>query len=216
MINKVSCICVTYNRYNNLRVSIHAFLKQTYMNTEMVIIDDSTKLIPKDILELIRGNTHIQYIKTKQKHSIGFKRNKAVCLSTGDYIAIWDDDDIHFHDRITRQMKNIKKKNYDISIISHNVLYYFPITNVFKRISRSDHNNWWYNGITCPSMIFKKKIWDTNKYENINKHEDYLFLKNLPRRTTIHNDTSRHNPYFAYTVHKKGISLIYSYLTSIH
>lgn len=210
--NLISCICVTFNRYNNLRFTINAFTNQTYLYKELVIIDDSTNRIPKDIEELIKQNNNIKYTKLIKRESIGYKRNKAVCLSTGTYIAIWDDDDIHFENRLTRQMKHIQKKKSDISVVSHNVLYYFPLEQKFKRIPRKDHDNWWYHGITCPSMMFKKKLWYTTKYPNINKHEDLYFLKNLPHNTVIHTDTSKHNPYFAYTVNNDGVSLISSYL----
>jgi len=210
--SKISCVCVTYNRYTNLYASIIAFLNQSYKNKELVIIDDSTNNLPTKIYNIITNNFDvIKYKKLNKKCKIGTKRNKAISLSTGTYIAIWDDDDIHLEHRLQQQVDNLVCSNCDLTVVSHNTLYYFPEHNVMKRIPKIIHDRWWYKGYTCPSMVFKKSVWFKNKYPNVDVNEDYIFLKTLPKNASIHVHKSLKNPFFAYTVNKKGASSFYSY-----
>tara|TARA_Y100000389_G_scaffold200308_1_gene240432 strand:+ start:16549 stop:17208 length:660 start_codon:yes stop_codon:yes gene_type:complete len=202
----VSCICVTQDRYDLLFKSIEQFLDQTYKNKELIIVDDSISSIPNRVKQLIQNhNICILYIRLNTKKTIGYKRNKAISLSKYSYIAIWDDDDIHYKNRLTTQMKYFNTNQHCDMVVSNasSTMYYISALKKYIRIPRDIHNQWWYQGYTCPSMIFKKKLWNVNKYKHINKHEDYYFIKSLESNNNI---CITKQTIFAYHIHPNNIT----------
>jgi len=217
----VSCICVTYNRYDQLRTAIDAFLKQTYAPKELVIVDDSTDAMPIEVNQLLAANKRsIKYVRLAKRRTIGYKRNKAISSSTGDVVSIWDDDDIHFPSRLDVQVRTLVQQHRpcDITLVGHRALYHLPSTpskhlpNVCRRIPKHVHDAWWYKGYLCPSMTFRKRLWtELGGYRHVNKHEDYHFLRKAEQaNAVIHVSTKSH--FFAYTVHPGGVSSMHAYL----
>lgn len=218
--NKISCICVTRNRYPELQGCVEAFLNQTYTNKELVIVDDSRKRhFPKWLQEIIMKHpSTILYKRLNNVTAIGTKRNKAISLASGTYVAIWDDDDIHFSTRLEKQMSHLLRNKADVTMTAHNTLYHFADHGrVLQHIPKSMHDGWWYKGYMCPSMIFKKSLWERHKYRPVNKHEDYHFIQQIEKHPCNANiyvhESFRTTPFFAYTIHKRNISRAHDYIT---
>lgn len=202
----VSCICVTHNRYTLLFKSIRQFLQQTYSHKELIIIDDSTTNIPTSLQHLIHEHVScIRYIRLRTKRTVGYKRNKAISVSKYKYIAIWDDDDIHYKNRLAIQMNYLKtNRSCDMVVAdASSTLYYLSILKKYIRLPLDKHNSWWYKGYTCPSMLFKKTLWNVTKYKHINKHEDFFFIKSFETTSTI---CITKQTVFAYRIHSTNIS----------
>lgn len=99
----VSIITVTYNRAKYLDLAVQSVLNQTYQNWELLIVDDgSHKPEAIAVLEKYanydpRIQVHLLYTNYGDSQ---FGRNYAIAKAQGDFIAIFDDDDIMFPTRI--------------------------------------------------------------------------------------------------------------------
>jgi glycosyltransferase involved in cell wall biosynthesis len=215
---KITCICVTRNRYPELMRCVNAFLKQTYPNKELVIVDDSVRYAPPSLRNVLtKHQSTIIYKRLNRVTTIGTKRNKAISLASGMYVAIWDDDDIHFSTRLERQLSHLLRNEADATMTAHNTLYHFADHGrTLQRIPRSVHDAWWYKGYMCPSMLFKKSLWEQHKYLPVNKHEDYHFIKRIEKRpcnAKIHlHQSLKTAPFFGYTIHKRNISGAHAFI----
>ena len=78
----VSCIMPTKDRRKFIPNAIEYFLKQTYKNKELIIIDDGLDKVE----DLIPDNKIIKYIYLDIEQSIGAKRNYANSIASGDII----------------------------------------------------------------------------------------------------------------------------------
>jgi glycosyltransferase involved in cell wall biosynthesis len=123
----ISCICITAYRPDLLIKSIIMFEQQNYPNLELVIsypIEDieSNKII-KHVL--YSTSTRILNIYREGCESIGKARNDAITKCKGDYIAIWDDDDIYQYHRIADQFNllNGNGRYFDASLLTNIILY---------------------------------------------------------------------------------------------
>ncbi|MDX2253292.1 MAG: glycosyltransferase family A protein [Nitrospira sp.] len=89
----ISCLCITQpGREEFLKQAIACFNEQTFPDKELVIVED-----PKTGITL------------------GELRNLAVAKSTGDMLAVWDDDDLSDPGRLECQFEATK----DISLFEH-------------------------------------------------------------------------------------------------
>lgn len=212
----VSCICVTFNRYDRLRTAIDAFLKQTYVPKELVIVDDSTDPMPIDVERVLAANKRsIKYVRLRKRRTIGYKRNKAISSSTGDVVSIWDDDDIHYPSRLDVQVRTLVQQHpsCDITLVGNRALYHTTVhSKRVGRIPKHVHDAWWYKGYLCPSMTFRKRLWvELGGYRHVNKHEDYHFLRKAEQANAVIHVSTKSN-FFAYTVHPGGVSSMHAYL----
>ena len=86
----VSCICLTYGRFEVLEEAIYSFLQQDYAGQkELIVLNDyAGQTLQFDHHEVQVINCPIRF------RTLGEKRNAAVALASHALIFLWDDDDI--------------------------------------------------------------------------------------------------------------------------
>lgn len=161
----ISCICITENRPEMLFKSILSFAQQTYENKELVIsypkTDEKTRLLVNYFLEN-KGISLIS-LERKENESIGKARNKAIANSNGEYICIWDDDDIFHEVRIAEQYNALLTNNdqFQASVISQIFLYH-----IFNLTAYVSFPSYWACTLLCKrEYILNNLCSDTDQFE---------------------------------------------------
>lgn len=155
----VSCVCCTYDRPKLLAEAIQCFLDQTYENKELIVLNDN----PNARYHLDKEYPNVRIINAPQRFpSLGQKRNAFKQLIKGEYVCIWDDDDLYGFNRITDSVKHFDSK-YDMlkpsmSLVSVNNANYEIRSNVF-------------HSATCVKASTYRRI----KYRNMSVGEDLAF-----------------------------------------
>jgi glycosyltransferase involved in cell wall biosynthesis len=108
---RVSCICPTYGRppdYQHLlEEAIAAFLRQTYPNKELIVVNDCSAQ------ELICDAPGVRVVNMPERFpSLGDKYNAAIALSTGELLAPWEDDDISLPWRLSLSVERLGEADY--------------------------------------------------------------------------------------------------------
>jgi glycosyltransferase involved in cell wall biosynthesis len=100
----VSIIIPTYNRGNFLYETVRSVLEQTYLNLELIIVDnhstDNTDRIIKEFNE-----SRIKYFKNHNYGIISVNRNFGIRCAQGDYVYFCDSDDLWEKDKLSTQLK---------------------------------------------------------------------------------------------------------------
>lgn len=102
----VSVVLCTYNGEKFLYPQIDSIIAQTYLNLEIIIVDDaSSDNTPFILEEYSRKDSRVKYHINSA--NIGYNKNfeKAFSLASADYIAISDQDDIWESNKIELMMK---------------------------------------------------------------------------------------------------------------
>jgi hypothetical protein len=107
----VSCISSTYNRAPNhqylVEEAIESFLRQTYPNKELILMNDCPGQ------ELVCDAPGVRVINVPERFSnYGDKLNAAIALSRGELIAPWDDDDINLPWRLALSVQRLGDADY--------------------------------------------------------------------------------------------------------
>ena len=106
---KVSIIIPCYNREKFIEETIQSALAQTYPNTEVIAVDDSstdsTRLVLEGFRDSITILEHLGYQNRGQSASI----NLGIKCSTGKYISILDSDDLFAPNKIEAQVSFLEK-----------------------------------------------------------------------------------------------------------
>ncbi len=100
----ISVVMANYNTPEQyLRPAIESILKQTYTNFEFIIIDDGSTDDSLSVIESYRDN-RIRLVKNEKNLGLIKSLNKGLELSTGEYIARIDSDDISLPERLAVQL----------------------------------------------------------------------------------------------------------------
>lgn len=101
---KVSVLMPVYKtKEEYLREAISSILNQTFTDFEFLILDDC----PDDDREKIvksYQDKRITYFKNEKNLGISASRNKLIDMAQGEYLAIFDHDDISMPTRLEKQV----------------------------------------------------------------------------------------------------------------
>ncbi|MCV9388808.1 glycosyltransferase family 2 protein [Reichenbachiella ulvae] len=110
---KVSVIIPVYNADRFIQKSIESILNQTHRNIEVIICNDCSTDLTKDILGKISDFRVTTY---ENKQNKGYQRtiNFLFTKATGDVIAFQDADDISHPKRFEQQLAILDQENLDL------------------------------------------------------------------------------------------------------
>jgi hypothetical protein len=101
---------VTARRGQFIERAVRYFLAQSYLNRELIIIDNGEAPIADKIPPSPSGpgGRMIRYYHARRpEQTIGTLRNIACDVTNGDLIAHWDDDDWYHPDRLAHQVTSL-------------------------------------------------------------------------------------------------------------
>lgn len=111
----ISVIIPTYNRSNTIRKSVESVLKQTYTDTEVIIVDDGSTDDTRQVVEEI-DDRRIRYHVLDKNSGACAARNKGIELARGEYIAFHDSDDIWHANKLEDQLEKLLETQCDVVI----------------------------------------------------------------------------------------------------
>ena len=117
---------VTKDRFGLVEGSILSYCKQTYENTELLIVTDGSKeyidYLDKYIESLQRDD--IRLVGLNETFNLGTLRNISIQEAKGEIICQWDDDDLNTSNRLEIQFQKMYSEGADISYMSDQLQYF--------------------------------------------------------------------------------------------
>lgn len=108
----VSILMPTFNAEKFIKAAVESVQKQTYVNWEMILVDDaSTDKTVKIIADFIQKESRIKHYQLQTNSGNGFARNIALEKASGKYIAFLDADDLWFPEKLEKQIQFLKANN---------------------------------------------------------------------------------------------------------
>lgn len=189
MEDKVSIILPTYGRPDGLSLAIDSILNQTYLNWELIVVDDNDPLSAsrkqtEKIMSVYSKNNNIFYLKHECNKNGAAARNTGIAFSSGKYISFLDDDDVYHPERL-RYCVNVLKN----SPIKYGGVYTgckFYHNGHFYRTCKSAHTGNFlvetlstiFKSYSGSNLFFRASvIKDIGGFdESFRRHQDYEFL----------------------------------------
>lgn len=190
---RVSVLTPIYNTDPaHLRACIESVLNQTFTDFEFLIVNDSPKNTELDAVVASYKDARIRYSKNKKNIGISATRNKLLDMARGEYVAIFDHDDISVPDRLERQVA-VLDTNPHIGVVS-GWLQHFGVSDYLWKTPESDLDikiAMMYNCcIAHTATMIRKSILDENniRYEEyFSPAEDYRLWARLMGITHFYN-----------------------------
>src|SRR5690625_1425188 len=94
IMEKISVIVPVYNTEKYVADCINSLLEQTYKHIEIILVDDNSNDLCKQLLEeLSEKDNRITLYRLSERKGVGAARNFGIEKATGDYIYFVDSDD---------------------------------------------------------------------------------------------------------------------------
>jgi predicted O-methyltransferase YrrM len=192
----VSCIMPTANRPHLVPQAITYFLRQTYSQRELIILDDGND----SVAHLIPSDPRIRYVRMHDKKSMGAKHNLACEMAQGGIIVHWDDDDWMSDNRVSYQVSELLARPHNALLGLSRLIYFDPRKNASWEYTYPSHERPWVCGNT---FCYRKPLWQRNAFPARNEGADTLWVWSL-RDAAIspHSDHS----FYVSIIHAKNTS----------
>ena len=176
---KVSVIIPYYQKEKFIYKTVNSIINQTYINLEIIIIDDElTEKSKKILIEIKKLDNRIFIYDNNKNQGAGMARNLALKLSTGKYLAFCDSDDLWDKNKLEKQLNYMINYDIDFSFTSYNII------DERERIisTRKARNIITFNellkscDIGLSTVMIKKDILknDSLRFANLKTKEDYV------------------------------------------
>jgi len=115
---KVSVILPIYNGENTLEATLKSIATQTFQDFEVVACIDGSNDGSEDILKAFQNIfPRLTVLKNEINRGLGPTMNRLVANATGEYIAIAEQDDYYYPNRLQLQVDLLDSKS-DIGLVS--------------------------------------------------------------------------------------------------
>jgi glycosyltransferase involved in cell wall biosynthesis len=130
---KVSVIIPVYNGESYLADAIESVKAQTYADWEIIAVDDGSKdRSPSILREYEKGLSAKFRLITQENQGISAARNRAIGISSGEYIALLDSDDVWFPEKLELQVSVLERME-EVAMVYSDCLVVDPQRNVIRK-----------------------------------------------------------------------------------
>lgn len=208
----ISVIMSVYNGEKYLSEAINSVLSQDFSDFEFIIIDDGSTDKSLEVIKSFSDN-RIKVIFRENRGLIA-SLNEAISLSTGQYIARMDADDICLSNRFFKQLEafsnsevglvgswanKINENGEEVGMMAYPPLDYQKIKSFFIK----------HNPFIHSSVMIKKEVFDSvGVYNPKYKHaEDYELWSRVLRKFKALNIPE---PLIKYRINNNGVTRKYN------
>ena len=182
---KVSIIMAAYNASKTIANAIDSVIKQTYINWELIIINDSSSDNTKDIIENYQQkDNRVLLIDHSKNQGVSVSRHDGLTSARGKWIAILDSDDAWEKDKLEKQIHRQQETSGELIYTGSafmdtdgNVLKWklqVPLTIQYKDLLKQ-------NIISNSSVLVERTLYEKYFSYGDQMHEDYAIWLQLLR-----------------------------------
>lgn len=156
----VSIIMPNYNSEKFISSSIESVIAQTYVNWELIIIDDCSTDTSIEIAERFK-DARIKIIKNKKNYGAAVSRNNGIKSANGRYIAFLDSDDVWDENKLLESITFMREKGFSfictdyrtVAESGEHISNYSPQKSSYNYFDILKHNV-----IGCSTVVYDKNI----------------------------------------------------------
>jgi hypothetical protein len=164
----VSCILPTRNRRRFLPQALRCFLRRTYANAELIVIDDGDRPVGP----LCRDVPGVRYLRLTRPTPLGTKMNLAIAEARGEFIQRLDDDDYYAPQFLATSVRHAPQQQRETTVVAR--CCFLLIMRGHPTVYHSGHG-WQAGG----SLFFHQASWRRKPFRDVEMSEDSHFLRDL-------------------------------------
>ncbi len=182
----VSVIIPTYNSEKYIEKTVSSALSQTYVNLEIIIVDDCSRDNTREVIKSISNvDSRVRYVFQDTNQGAAVARNVGIRNARGRFIAFLDSDDIWLPDKVEKQMLALRNGHpfvfcaYDFVDGEGN--HIGNKSKIKSKVSYKDELTKTY--ISTPTVIYDREFFEDPDMPLRRTGQDYAFWLVLLSKT---------------------------------
>lgn len=165
----------TGNRHRFVRQALRCFVRQTYPNRELIVVDDGDR----PVQALCRDVPGVRYLRLTQHATTGVKLNLGIESARGSIIHKLDDDDFYHAGFLSTSAANLPARDREATLVTR--CCFLVLLRGDAALRHSGHG-WNPGGAFC----FHRAMWRNMPFRDVPRSEDSWFLRDhAPRIVRI-------------------------------
>jgi len=166
-----------YNAEKTIKTSIDSVLAQTFLDWELIVIDDASQDGTAEIVKKLADNDQRVILHVNEKNSgVAQARNDGISHVKGAWLAFLDSDDLWSNDKLERQLQFIEETGAVISYTA--TVYINEVGKMSDYVLRAEKVFTYEkllkrNLMSCSSVMVKRDVMIPFP-EAAEVHEDYV------------------------------------------
>ena len=187
----VSIIMPAYNAEKTIVESIESVLRQTYINWELILINDGSTDTSHDLMSNY-DDPRIKYLQQNNK-GVASARNFGLSMAKGEFVAFLDSDDLWLNTKLERSIETFERSNCDL-VYSKIKIFTKTINNAvsytYKELIKENDDYLRlliYDYVPTLTVVVKKSVLDKIGYfdTDLNGTEDWDFWIRIAKEHKI-------------------------------
>ena len=190
---KFSILVPLYNTpLNFLKEMIDSVITQTYPNWELCLADGSSaefEYVEKYCTKLAKKDKRIVYKKLEKNGGISENTNECIRMATGDYIALFDHDDVLHPSVLFENMRAICEQGADYIYTDETTFLGDKVTDIVSYHLKADFAFYSLlaNNYICHFSVFKRDLIDKagmfrKEYDGSQDHDFILRITDVAQK----------------------------------
>ena len=174
----VDIVMPNYNSYPFIEETIKSIIDQTFKNWKLFIVDGNSNAETKEILKKYINHPNINITWLKKNKKAGFCRNLIIRKTKSQYIAFIDSDDIWEKEKLSKQLSFMMENKYHFTYTNYIAFREKNKKNLQEITPKKTFSFETFiknTSIATSSMIIKRSVIGTIKFNNTKICEDYFF-----------------------------------------
>ena len=187
---KFSIIIPTYNRAGFIVKTINSVLNQTFVNFEVIVVDDGSTDNTEELVSAIIDKRVFYYKKNNEERAVA--RNYGIKKAVGEYITFLDSDDLFYENHLEEANLFIENNKIDFLFQAYEIAHLnYKEPKLFKnqdinKLLVSDGNVMSCHGVFIENVIAKNNLF--NEDRDLSASEDYELWLRLASKYNIHHN----------------------------
>ncbi len=176
---KVSVIVPIYNTEKYVEDCISSILNQTYLNIEIILVEDCSKDSTVSVLKKYLSFSNVLFLKNDTNRGVGYSRNRGIENSSGEYLMFVDSDDVLDPTAIEQLVFALEKADVDMSMCSYDKFFRKKLwdtpesRNPFEVVDiQKDEKLLNKCGGACWAKLFKRELFEDLRFPEGIVYED--------------------------------------------
>jgi len=123
----VSVVIPVYNRAHLLGRAIRSVLAQTFVDLELLVVDDGSSDGPADVVGSF-GDPRLRLVRLPRRGGAGCARNVGIGQARGDLVAFLDSDDEWLPSKLEQQIARLRQHSAGHTVVSCQFVRYNDLT----------------------------------------------------------------------------------------
>ncbi|BAO55737.1 glycosyltransferase family 2 protein [Nonlabens marinus] len=154
--NLVSVVIPCYNNYDTIECAIESIKVQTFPNIEIIVVDDGSNQVTKNVLKKLSSHINILIVQENQGQSTA--RNRGIEKSQGEFIVTLDADD-SFEPSFIEKAVRMALDDSTVQMVSCHAKVIYENASFIYKPKGGTLQNFLFENAALGNLLYRKSSW---------------------------------------------------------